>query len=66
MKSATLSFRERWCKTQEPFVRSERVALFVTYEHATVHRRRGRLLVCADEVRFPEACVDSEKITKNI
>ena len=45
---------------------SERVALFVTYGHATLQERRRRLLECANEVRFPVACVGSEKIVKNI
>jgi len=43
---------------------SDRVALFSTYEHATPQGRRRRSLECARVVRFPEACVGSEKIAK--
>ena len=44
--------------------RSERVALFSTYEHETPQGYRGRLLEYEDVVRFPEACVGSEKFAK--
>jgi len=65
MKSATRTFYEYGCDFAR-MVQSERVALFITYRHATVQGHRGGLPECAYEVRFPGACVGSEKIVKNI
>jgi len=48
------------------FVRPECVALFITPERATAQGRRGRVQEYAHAVRFPEACVSSEKFAKYV
>jgi len=65
-KSATRIFPRVWCKFRTRFPRSERVALFISPERATLQEHRRRLLECAHEVCFPKACVGSEKIVKDI
>ena len=66
MKSATRTFYECGANFGTSLHRPNAVALFIEFERATAHERRGMLLECVCEVCFPKACVDGEKIAKDI